>query len=63
MALLGLAIVNAGFSYSAVTRHAEQWDSNPPSRTKIMAVLSIVFWWSSPAQSHIFDMMSNQRSR
>lgn len=44
MALIGLAIGNAAFSYSAVKRHAEQWDSNPPSRTKIMAVLSLVFW-------------------
>ncbi len=44
MSLLALAIVNAAFSYTAVSRHAEQWDSNPPSRTKVMAVLSIVFW-------------------
>jgi len=44
MALLALAIVNAAFSYSAVNRHAEQWDSNPPSRARIMAVFSLVFW-------------------
>jgi len=44
MALLALAIVNAIFSYLAVNRHAGQWDSNPPSRTKIMAVFSLVAW-------------------
>jgi uncharacterized membrane protein len=44
MALLALGIANAAVSYSAVKRHAEQWDSSPPSRIKIMAVLSIVFW-------------------
>ena len=44
MALLALAIVNAAFSYLAVSRHAEQWNSNPPSRTKIMAVFSLVAW-------------------
>jgi hypothetical protein len=44
MALLALALVNAAFSYLAVNRHAEQWDSNPPSRTKILAVLSLIAW-------------------
>jgi hypothetical protein len=44
MALLGLAVVNAAFSYHAVNRHAEQWDSNPPSLTKILAVCSLVAW-------------------
>src|SRR5580658_1288075 len=42
--LIALAIANAGFSYLAVSRHADQWDSNPPSRTKFLAVLSLVAW-------------------
>jgi hypothetical protein len=44
MALLALAIVNAAFSYLAVSRHAERWDSHPPSRTKILAVFSLITW-------------------
>lgn len=55
MALFALAIANAAFSYRTVNRYAEQWDSNPPSRTKIMAVFSLLAWagvvfavWYSP---------------
>jgi hypothetical protein len=44
MALLALAIVNAAFSYLAVNRHAEQWDSHPPFRTKILSVFSLIAW-------------------
>jgi hypothetical protein len=44
MALLALAIVNAAFSYLAVSRHADRWNSNPPSRIKIAAVFSLVAW-------------------
>jgi hypothetical protein len=44
MALLALAIVNAAFSYLAVSRHAEQWDSHPPFRTKILSVFSLIAW-------------------
>jgi hypothetical protein len=44
MALLALAIVNAAFSYLAVSRHAEQWDSQPPLRTKILSVFSLIAW-------------------
>jgi hypothetical protein len=44
MALIALAIANAAFSYLAVSRHGEQWGSNPPSRTKILAVFSLVAW-------------------
>jgi hypothetical protein len=44
MALLALAIVNAAFAYVSVKRHADQWDSAPPSQVKIMAVFSLVAW-------------------
>jgi hypothetical protein len=44
MALLALAIVNAAFSYLAVSRHADQWDSDPPIRAKILAVFSLIAW-------------------
>jgi hypothetical protein len=44
MALLALAIANAAFTYFAVNRHADQWDSTPPARTKILAVFSLAVW-------------------
>jgi len=44
MALLAFAVVNAAFVYFAVNRHADQWDTAPPSRIKIMAVFSLAAW-------------------
>lgn len=44
MLLLTLAILNAAVSYTAVRRHVDRWNSHPPSRAKIMAVISLVAW-------------------
>ncbi len=44
MLLLALAILNAAFSYLAVGRHADLWESNPPARPKILAIFSLVVW-------------------
>jgi hypothetical protein len=44
MTLLALAILNAAILYIAVGRHAERWNSHPPSRAKILAVFSLVAW-------------------
>jgi hypothetical protein len=46
MILLALAIVNAGITWFAVRRNAEQWDqaAGTPSGTKLMAVFSLLAW-------------------